>query len=238
MKKFAKKIFAVMLVLTMVFSISAVSADAYYMPYGFELEDEHIWSEPGDVIYFEDFFEENLGCDEYYVDIITDYYYMYDYVYDTYYDQEWESDFEEVIGYEAVENGVAIINVYYYDADEIVYDKYYLWVVSDGEDMGELTEAYVYDIDVNYKDEGYMYIEAYSDSPEGLYYTTIVDDEDSPIVIDNDGHFYAAGVGEGTATVYVIDAEGNVFESEINVNVEYSFIQWIIRILLFGWLWY
>ena len=44
-------------------------------------------------------------------------------------------------------------------------------------------------------------------------------------------------VGEGTATVTATDPETNE-TVRCEVTVKYSFVQILIRIFLFGWIWY
>ena len=53
--------------------------------------------------------------------------------------------------------------------------------------------------------------------------------------VDENGSVYATGTG--SATITVTSADGKVNES-IEVNVSYTVLQWIIVIVLFGWIWY
>lgn len=53
--------------------------------------------------------------------------------------------------------------------------------------------------------------------------------------VDENGNVYAAGTGNATITVK--SADGKVNES-VDVNVSYTVLQWIIVIVLFGWIWY
>ena len=56
--------------------------------------------------------------------------------------------------------------------------------------------------------------------------------------VDENGKVY--GVGQGTAkiTCTVTDPEGNVATDTCTVKVTYTWWQWIIKVVLFGWIWY
>lgn len=53
--------------------------------------------------------------------------------------------------------------------------------------------------------------------------------------VDENGNVYAAG--RGSAVITAESADGKISDT-CNVTVNYSTIQWIIIIVLFGWLWY
>jgi len=57
----------------------------------------------------------------------------------------------------------------------------------------------------------------------------------SVATVDNDGLIYAAG--KGTAIITCSSEDGNA-EAQCKVDIGYSFKQWLIIILLFGWIWY
>ena len=64
---------------------------------------------------------------------------------------------------------------------------------------------------------------------------------DDPDVVSVDGNGVVKGVRRGEANVkcLVTDAFGAVHESQpCRVTVRYTFCQWFIRIVLFGWIWY
>lgn len=65
--------------------------------------------------------------------------------------------------------------------------------------------------------------------------TTTFKSSDTSIV-SMDGSV-AKGVGKGTATVTVKDSSTNKV-ANVKIEVKYSALQWIIVILLFGWIWY
>ena len=58
---------------------------------------------------------------------------------------------------------------------------------------------------------------------------------DAVVIVDPaSGSLYAAG--RGTATVTAATEDGRT--ASCTVTVRYTFWQWLIRILLFGWIWY
>lgn len=69
-------------------------------------------------------------------------------------------------------------------------------------------------------------------APEDLTWTS--SDEDVAQV-DENGNIYASG--KGNATITVTSADGVVNET-VEVEVTYTVLQWIIIIVLFGWIWY
>ncbi len=70
--------------------------------------------------------------------------------------------------------------------------------------------------------------------------TVVWESSDTDVItVDEDGNVYAAGKGNAKVTCSVVDAKGNVVATaECNFKVDYTAIQWIIIILLFGFLWY
>ena len=59
--------------------------------------------------------------------------------------------------------------------------------------------------------------------------------DESIVTVDDDGNIY--GVKAGTATVTAKSTDGK-FTKTFDVEVNYSVLQWIIIIVLFGWIWY
>ena len=59
--------------------------------------------------------------------------------------------------------------------------------------------------------------------------------DESVATVDEEGKVYAAG--RGTAVITCESADGFA-KSSCEVNVDYTFKQWLIKILLFGWIWY
>ena len=58
--------------------------------------------------------------------------------------------------------------------------------------------------------------------------------------VDKNGKVTATKRGSGTATITctVTDSNGNVVKDTCKVNVSLTWWQWIIIIVLFGWIWY
>lgn len=57
----------------------------------------------------------------------------------------------------------------------------------------------------------------------------------SVVTVDDKGNVVA--VGTGTATITIMAEDGSITDT-VTVNVKYTWWQWIIRIVLLGWLWY
>lgn len=88
-----------------------------------------------------------------------------------------------------------------------------------------------YSLSLNYKD---IYkLEAKTNKPVAWSSS-----DSSVAVVDGEGNVYAAD--EGTAQIYctVYDSAGNSVSSVCDVTVSYAWWQWIIVIVLFGWIWY
>ena len=81
-------------------------------------------------------------------------------------------------------------------------------------------------ISLNYKD-------TYKLNPEG-FEIMVADSDSNAVSVDNNGRLNANA--EGDAVVTLIDADGNVRYYEVTVS--YAWWQWIIIIVLFGWIWY
>ncbi len=73
----------------------------------------------------------------------------------------------------------------------------------------------------------------------GVEYTvTYSSSNPSVATVDENGNVYASGKGSAEITCTVTDQYGNVVTDTCDVEVKYSFGQWLIVILLFGWIWY
>ncbi len=59
--------------------------------------------------------------------------------------------------------------------------------------------------------------------------------DESIVTVDDEGNIFGAKAGTTTVTAKSTDGK---FTQSFNVQVSYSVIQWIIIIVLFGWLWY
>ena len=90
----------------------------------------------------------------------------------------------------------------------------------------------------------FNYKSTYMLSPEvkadnGAKYTIKYESSNTKVAtVGEDGKIYGAKKGNATITCTVTDSYGNVVKDSCNVNVEYSTGQWLIIILLFGWIWY
>ena len=95
----------------------------------------------------------------------------------------------------------------------------------------------VNDVSMNYKKTAK--INPVIDAPNGLAYTVEFTSADKSIVtVDENGNVYGAKKGTTKITCTVTDASGNIVEAQSNVEVTYAWWQWIIVIVLFGWIWY
>lgn len=92
-------------------------------------------------------------------------------------------------------------------------------------------------ISMNYKDSTVITPAINADG--GVEYTVTYSSSDPDVVyVDENGEVYAAGKGDATITCTVTDEYGNVVTDTCDVEVTYNFGQWLIIILLFGWIWY
>lgn len=235
MKKITKKAVSIALVISLLFCSSLVifanAANTRFTDYsGIEYRGDKYYGVPGESIPFD-----YICPDE-----------DYAYVCALSLDEsvvvcEWDEYGENVIGLEAVDNGVALINIYFYseDFEEIVDDYYALVVVSDGTDLGEVSYIDCEDVKINYQEETQVGPMIFFDT-EAVYYCTFYDFnyDASPFYLDSQGWLYGDARGSEEVTCYVIDAQGNVFSDTFQITVEFSLVQWIIYYLLFGWLWW
>ena len=105
------------------------------------------------------------------------------------------------------------------------------------------TKAVVKDVKINHN-VTVNYKSTYMLSPEitadkGAKYTVKYESSDTKVAtVDKDGKVYGAKKGSATITCTVTDSYGNAVTDKCNVNVGYSGVQWVIIILLFGWIWY
>lgn len=58
------------------------------------------------------------------------------------------------------------------------------------------------------------------------------------VSVDNDGNISACKRGTAIITCVVTDESGHQVSDTCNVTVNYTWWQWIIKIVLFGWIWY
>lgn len=95
----------------------------------------------------------------------------------------------------------------------------------------------VSDVTLNYKKSATIKPTIKAD--KGAKYTVKYSSSNTKVAtVGEDGKIYGAKKGNATITCTVTDSYGNVVKDSCNVNVEYSTGQWLIIILLFGWIWY
>ena len=93
------------------------------------------------------------------------------------------------------------------------------------------------DITLNYKKSAK--INPKIDAEKGTEYSVSYTSSNPKVAtVDNNGKVYAAKKGNATITCTVTDSNGNTVSDTCKVTVKYSFGQWLIKILLFGWIWY
>lgn len=248
MKKTSKKILSAVLALIMLMSMTLIASAKEKKPLGYI---EGIPVRARYEINVGDFFEipEMKNADEICASTWGDSYYIAEVLYD---DEGMNAT--EIFAKEA---GVAVINIWgyekefdYYDEeyDEDVYyynliDDYFIIVVinprNHAYDLGEVTDMYMPDITLNYKDSTYIFPEIET-GEDGAFMCTfyILNGGDDCAWLYDDGYVEAFDRGTMDATCYLIDAQGHVYSSDFSVTVKYTFWQWIIKILLFGWIWY
>ncbi len=74
---------------------------------------------------------------------------------------------------------------------------------------------------------------------DGINYRVEYSSSDSSVArVDGNGNVYGAGTGSATITCTVIDEFGNTVSDTCKVEVSYQWWEWIIVIVLFGWIWY
>ncbi|MBQ7043235.1 MAG: InlB B-repeat-containing protein [Clostridia bacterium] len=88
---------------------------------------------------------------------------------------------------------------------------------------------------VEYKSVYLDYKSTYSIDVEGFEATEYIAEDDSIVSVDSNGRVTAKR--PGTADVYVYDANSDV-RVVYTFSVDYAWWQWIILIVLFGWIWY
>lgn len=105
------------------------------------------------------------------------------------------------------------------------------------EQSANVKSVSVSDITLNYKKSATIKPTIKAD--EGAKYTVKYSSSNTKVAtVDENGKVYAAKKGSATITCTVTDSNGNTVQDTCKVTVKYSFGQWLIKILLFGWIWY
>ena len=92
-------------------------------------------------------------------------------------------------------------------------------------------------VEINAKQSGTIPVTVESDG-KAKYEITYISGNDGSVYVDSDGNYYGIRRGSSTVTCIAADEYGNVFTDTCTVTVNYTFGQWLIIILLFGWIWY
>ena len=95
----------------------------------------------------------------------------------------------------------------------------------------------VNDIGLNYKKSAALKPSVTVDE-NASYTVTYTSSNPSVARVDENGKVYGAKKGSTEITVTVTDEYGNTVSDTCKVNVTYAWWQWIIVIVLFGWIWY
>ncbi|MGN1169223.1 MAG: hypothetical protein ACI4RB_03795, partial [Acutalibacteraceae bacterium] len=105
---------------------------------------------------------------------------------------------------------------------------------------GYLVSALGYDETINYKEETWLTPEIFTGGEDEVFcYTVILNPYSGDATyVDQSGYVYGAGTGTDYYYGVVVDTNGHFEYVDFSVTVRYSFVQWLIRIFLFGWLWY
>lgn len=102
---------------------------------------------------------------------------------------------------------------------------------------GKVHSVSINDISMSYKDSATVTPTVNADS--GVKYTVSYSSSNNDVVsVDSNGRLTTNDKGSATITVTVTDEYGNTVTDTCNVNVSYKWWQWIIVIVLFGWIWY
>ena len=105
------------------------------------------------------------------------------------------------------------------------------------EQLANVKSVSVSDITMNYKKSAKINPSITAD--DGAEYTVKYSSSNTSVArVDDNGNIYGAKRGSATITCTGTDSNGNTVQDTCNVNVKYSFGQWLIVILLFGWIWY
>lgn len=95
----------------------------------------------------------------------------------------------------------------------------------------------VEDAEINYKSTARLNVGIYAD--EGAKYTVSYSSSaPKTISVDDNGNIHALARGNAEITCTVTDSYGNTVSDTCMVKSNYTFGQWLIKILLFGWIWY
>lgn len=105
------------------------------------------------------------------------------------------------------------------------------------EKLGKVNSVSIGDVSMSYKDSATITPNISVDA--GVDYTVTYSSSNTDVVsVDANGKLTTNDKGSATITVTVTDEYGNTVTDTCKVNVSYKWWQWIIVIVLFGWIWY
>lgn len=140
----------------------------------------------------------------------------------------------------AVSDGATFVYVYQFDknGEFITYSKYIVVVYDEwlAGDDGRITDIYVPDISMKYDDV--EYIEPCFETDGDVWCYTLAENDTNNAVSVFGNEIYTFDKGRDTIIVYGVDTNGNVVETTCTVTVRYTFFQWISNFFnsLFFWL--
>lgn len=103
--------------------------------------------------------------------------------------------------------------------------------------LGTVHSVSIDNISLDYKSSTTITPSINADS--GVKYTvSYSSSNDSVVSVDQNGKITTRDTGSATITVTIKDEYGNTVSDTCNVEVKYTWWQWIIVIVLFGWIWY
>ncbi len=133
----------------------------------------------------------------------------------------------------------------WYDGDELVStDSEYSFVAKEfvlltasfEPILSKISSVSVEDLSLNYKMSASLNPEIIAD--DDAEYTVSYSSDSKNVTVDENGKIYGAKKGTANITVTVTDSQGNTVTDTCKVTVEYTWWQWLIKIVLFGWIWY
>ena len=102
---------------------------------------------------------------------------------------------------------------------------------------GKFVSVSINNIDVNYKSSAKIVPQISID--DGVKYTTKYESSNPSVAtVDKNGNIATVHKGSATITCTVTDEYGSTVKDTCTVNINYAWWQWIIKIVLFGWIWY
>lgn len=94
-------------------------------------------------------------------------------------------------------------------------------------------------ITIRYKDEVEIRPEVFMENGYVEYFTSFESDDNDIASVNSElGIIYAVGKGTTIITTKVVGEDGYIYTNDTAVTVKYTWWQWIIKILLFGFIWY